>query len=142
MLSSGETAIIKAVSYEDLDASETTYNFEVADSHTYYVGDNGVLVHNACDGREFKMANRGQSSTGRRTPNNLNEQLAMKQSISNPLAGETLPIKMTDARWLGSEGWVKMQQTFTYANGSNSTIHYVLNDALSLIDDFKFVFPL
>ena len=27
---------------------ETTYNFEVADFHTYYVGVNGLLVHNKC----------------------------------------------------------------------------------------------
>ena len=27
---------------------ETTYNFEVADFHTYYVGVNGLLVHNTC----------------------------------------------------------------------------------------------
>ncbi len=25
-----------------------TYNFEVEDFHTYYVGEEGILVHNAC----------------------------------------------------------------------------------------------
>ncbi len=49
---------------------------------------------------------------------------------------------MTDERWLASEGWVKMQQTFTFYDNSSTTIHYVLNETLKLIDDFKFVFPL
>ena len=26
----------------------TVYNFEVEDWHTYYVSDNGILVHNSC----------------------------------------------------------------------------------------------
>ena len=31
-----------------------TYNFEVEDSHTYYVTQNDVLVHNACHGNSLK----------------------------------------------------------------------------------------
>ena len=31
-------------------AVETVYNFEVADSHTYFVGKVGVWVHNKCRG--------------------------------------------------------------------------------------------
>ena len=71
----------------------------------------------------YKLANRGQSSTGRRIPLNLNEQLAMEQAMSNPLDGESLPIKMTDFRWSSSEGWIKMQQTFYFYDGTHSTIH-------------------
>ena len=89
----------------------------------------------------YKLANRGQSSTGRRIPLNLNEQLAMEQAMSNPLDGESLPIKMTDFRWSSSEGWIKMQQTFYFYDGTHSTIHYVVNDKLFLMDDFKFIFP-
>ena len=32
---------------EILEEPVTVYNFQVADFHTYYVGQNGVLVHNA-----------------------------------------------------------------------------------------------
>ena len=32
---------------EYLDEPETVYNFQVEDFHTYYVGNCGVLVHNA-----------------------------------------------------------------------------------------------
>ena len=33
------------------DRIEPTYNFEVGDFHTYFVGESGVWVHNACFGR-------------------------------------------------------------------------------------------
>ncbi len=31
-----------------MDEPVATYNFEVQDYHTYYVGSEGILVHNAC----------------------------------------------------------------------------------------------
>ena len=39
--------IIKEIQVEQLAKSETTYNFEVKDFHTYYVGEQSVCVHNA-----------------------------------------------------------------------------------------------
>ncbi len=48
MLSNGENVIISSVEVEELDTPETTYNFEVGDYHTYYVGEEGILVHNDC----------------------------------------------------------------------------------------------
>lgn len=48
MLSDGSYGIIKSIKVEKLSEPETTYNFEVADFHTYFVGTNEVLVHNAC----------------------------------------------------------------------------------------------
>ena len=45
LLSDGEYGIITNVKIEKLSAPETTYNFEVEDCHTYYVG-SGVCVHN------------------------------------------------------------------------------------------------
>lgn len=44
LLSSGKEVIIEKVKTETLTESETTYNFEVADFHTYYVSDCKVLV--------------------------------------------------------------------------------------------------
>ena len=35
---------------EELDEEEITYNFEVEDYHTYFVGENSILVHNDCTG--------------------------------------------------------------------------------------------
>lgn len=48
MLSDGSYGIIKSIKVEKLSKPETTYNFEVEDFHTYFVGESEVLVHNAC----------------------------------------------------------------------------------------------
>ena len=56
LLSDGSCAIIEEIQAERLSAPETTYNFEVADYHTYYVSDSKVLVHNACVARERRKA--------------------------------------------------------------------------------------
>lgn len=48
LLSDGKYGIIVSVKIEELESPETTYNFEVADFHTYYVGESEVLVHNTC----------------------------------------------------------------------------------------------
>jgi len=81
-------------------------------------------------------------SDGKYIPNNLNEQLAIQDAMARPLAGKALKnVPMTDVRWLGLEGWVKMQQVYNFADGTSTTIHYVLNQLLMLMDDFKFVFP-
>ena len=44
----GEYVVVEQVQHELLESPETTYNFEVEDFHTYYVGDEPVLVHNKC----------------------------------------------------------------------------------------------
>ena len=48
LLSTGEDVTIEKVEVENLTEAETTYNFEVADFHTYYVTEKDVLVHNKC----------------------------------------------------------------------------------------------
>ncbi len=48
LLSTGNYGKISSVEVEHLDTPETTYNFEVRDYHTYYVGESNVLVHNDC----------------------------------------------------------------------------------------------
>ncbi len=48
MLNNGKCNIISCVKVEEIDIPETTYNLEVQDYHTYYVGNEGILVHNAC----------------------------------------------------------------------------------------------
>lgn len=48
LLADGREAVLEAVEIEDAPEGElfTTYNFEVADYHTYFVGTEGVWVHN------------------------------------------------------------------------------------------------
>ena len=45
----GEYVVVEQVQHELLESPETTYNFEIEDYHTYYVGDGPVLVHNKCE---------------------------------------------------------------------------------------------
>ncbi|MBO5327704.1 MAG: Hint domain-containing protein [Clostridia bacterium] len=49
LLSDGTYGIIKSVKSKHYNTPQTTYNFEVEDFHSYYVG-NGVLVHNMGNG--------------------------------------------------------------------------------------------
>ena len=44
----GTIVEIQSIFIEHLAAPETTYNFEVAEYHTYYVAEQGILAHNAC----------------------------------------------------------------------------------------------
>ena len=55
LLADGTIVAIEAVTAEKLSEPETTYNFEVADSHTYYVSDCKVLVHNDCKTKALKQ---------------------------------------------------------------------------------------
>ena len=48
VLQSGEYVVVELVQHEILESPITVYNFEVEDFHTYYVGTNGILVHNMC----------------------------------------------------------------------------------------------
>jgi RHS repeat-associated protein len=77
----------------------------------------------------------GKGSTGRTQPRNLDEKLAMKQAMSRPDEGLPVPLRkgMTDKRWPGSEGWMKMRHSI---NGIE--IHYVYNKVTKQVDDFKF----
>ena len=45
-LVNGEYVVVEAVQHELLETPVTIYNFEVEDFHTYYVGEQSVLVHN------------------------------------------------------------------------------------------------
>ena len=40
--------VVEQVQHELLESPVATYNFEVQDFHTYYVGETAVLVHNVC----------------------------------------------------------------------------------------------
>ena len=69
LLSDGKYGIIVSVKIEEFEIPETTYNFEVEDFHTYFVGENPVCVHNSGCGGDFKkysveeIAKRGDITT-------------------------------------------------------------------------------
>ena len=57
--SNGVQVSIDSIEIEELEEAETTYNFEVADFHTYYVTENNILVHNDCKGNDYNELYRG-----------------------------------------------------------------------------------
>ncbi len=62
----------------------------------------------------------------------------MQQVQSNPLANATqLTFNMGDPRWLGTDGWVKMQ-SIIYDSRGKTVIHFVYNTITGAFDDFKF----
>jgi RHS repeat-associated protein len=61
VLSNGKYVIVERIQHEILESPITVYNFEVEDFHTYYVGENSILVHNLCNGK-WTSAGKGASS--------------------------------------------------------------------------------
>ena len=68
----------------------------------------------------------------------MREHLAVEQAMTNPRRGKQLPVKMTDARWPESDGWVKMQQIIRPV-GKPINVHYVFNTRTGAVDDFKII---
>lgn len=78
------------------------------------------------------IANYG--STGRTTPNNYYEELAMQECMSNPFGGETrFLFTINDNKWFG---WSKYQYIYRSSTG-NIVIHFNY-DGEYWYDDFKF----
>jgi hypothetical protein len=75
----------------------------------------------------------GRGSTGRTTPTNLKEQLAMEEVMSDPKGDILTNVEMKDPKWPASEGWVKVEQ-----NVNEVKIHFVHNLITGQYDDFKF----
>ena len=77
----------------------------------------------------------GLGSTGRTVANNLTEQLAMKEIMSNPTVGKILKKSLSDTRW---KGWAKMSNKTAHG----VEIHYNAlwkNGVIKAVDDFKFI---
>ena len=53
MLKGGEYVIIKQVEHEILEAPVRVYNLNVAEWHTYYVAEPGIIVHNSCNHNSY-----------------------------------------------------------------------------------------
>ncbi|MGL5830055.1 MAG: hypothetical protein ACRC0L_10865, partial [Angustibacter sp.] len=75
-----------------------------------------------------------RGTTGRTTPANLKEQLAMTEVRANPDGRVLDNITMRDPRWPATEGWEKVEHIV-----KGITIHYVRNEKTGAVDDFKFV---
>ena len=66
VLVNGEYVVVEEVQHELLESTVATYNFEVQDFHTYYVGEQSILVHNLCGPLDAKTTNHGSIRVGER----------------------------------------------------------------------------
>lgn len=58
------TATVNSVSLIELEEKVEVFNFEVEDCHTYFVGELGILVHNACSTQKHHiMTNKNKTYT-------------------------------------------------------------------------------
>ena len=64
----GSTAFVTGAELEKLDEPITVYNLEVADSHTYFVGEKSILVHNDYDTTVPEDVNAFGNASGPREP--------------------------------------------------------------------------
>lgn len=79
-LYNGEKVVVEEVQHEILESPVKVYNFEVADYHTYFVGETGVLVHNNC---ELEIPNEyTQDANGRY--HRANGQFASNEEVGLP----------------------------------------------------------
>jgi len=53
VLLDGETVILDGIQHDRLESSVNVYNFQVEDTHSYYVGKAGVRAHNANAKKEY-----------------------------------------------------------------------------------------
>ncbi len=80
LLGGGLSVVVETIAAE---GSHVVHNFEVADDHTYFVGEEGVWVHNACSVREILEA----LASGGRASN------AGPVSFANRVSGEKFSIE-------------------------------------------------
>ena len=94
LLSDGSCAIIEEIKVEKLTAPETTYNFEVAEFHTYYVSKSKILTHNKCIFDELGVKDFNEVGT-KYTPDELVGKLgdmgySKSISLKNPKSPATI----------------------------------------------------
>ena len=123
-----------------------TYNFEVADFHTYFVGEDGVWVHNDCDEEEETLIRFG---TEEETLESLAEQAAAAEENGFPHGvstkrKKTKKLKSSDkkhktAKRSDAEG--EFEVTQTGGNKDHHTVHLPKPVTQEVVDKFNKTFP-
>ena len=124
VLSNGEYVTVEKIEHELLEKSVKVYNFEVEDFHTYFVGENGVLVHNMCTTPKNVFGSiknaPGYSKNFVKVQNGLK-----KVNINNREL-------LAQLNKIGS-GWKKVYQN-GYVNGQKVSYHYFQDNAGKVFD--------
>jgi hypothetical protein len=107
----GETQTVQAITHDA--QHHDTYNFEVTDYHTYFVGNDGVWVHNSCRDIFKSLKDWGEYPTG----------FAARQNgtVKNVVNNKEL---LSELREVESGQWFKVYKDGYDVSGSKISIHY------------------
>lgn len=124
----GHTATVDSVECIHHDEPVMVYNIAVCDDHTYFVGENSVLVHNMC-----RVAPDGASANGESSLRDVYN--SIKNSPNYPEGFETVPNGTTrnninnrelleELRKVEGGSWKKVYKDGYDAFGNEVSVHY------------------
>ena len=110
LVSAGDRRV-ETVGLASIDGHQDRFDLTVGVEHDYFVSDwnTSTLVHN-CGGTELPGLSPqapkplGLGSSGRTTPRNIKEQMAMTRVRNNP-GGTEVPITLDRGPWRAEDGW-------------------------------------
>lgn len=148
--SRGSEVKIESVNVINHFSSHTVYNFTVENNHTYFVGEQEVLVHNSCKKLTDKEINNARSKAGKKAKKEALKDLIENRNIkkygfdtSNPQDLEVLEFIQKNKRFPSYAKGDKLQCDFAHAVDVNK-IKKAFNDgkitkqqALDFISDSR-----
>lgn len=118
VLSNGELVTVEWVQHEILENPIKVYNFEVEDFHTYFVGENSVLVHNKC-GDEIPWSSKEVKSGAEDL-----EKGALSVTVTNRSQAEELFMGMYQGNgYVNTSGWSSKEVSDFYGS-RGGTYHW------------------
>jgi hypothetical protein len=136
VLSNGELVTVEWVQHEILESPIKVYNFEVEDFHTYFVGENGIFVHNGCGDNSWNEYQKEHVGEGKnrselaaeynaakpvKSTNNTNKVHANSLDTGLPAEGYTLRNKDTgEILKYGETTRGKQRYTQKYLDNNNA----------------------
>lgn len=102
LLYTNKKAIVLEKEIQILAKEETTYNFEVEDFHTYYVGSNEILVHNECGKRAaMRAAKRSENIPMNQKTDSI--ELSLEDMESLKMIGENGRVYYAEIEFYGNK---------------------------------------
>ena len=118
VLSNGELVTVEWVQHEILESPIKVYNFEVEDFHTYFVGENGIFVHNGC-GDEIPWSSKEVKSGAEDL-----EKGALSVTVTNRSQAEELFLGMYQGDgYVNTSGWSSKEVSNFYGS-RGGTYHW------------------
>ncbi|OPX42923.1 hypothetical protein CLHUN_32470 [Ruminiclostridium hungatei] len=130
--SSGNVLLVENIKVEITNEPTKVYNFQVDDFHTYHVGNNGVLVHNANYNKEGLKTNNPQSYLQRALKNQDVENMParMKETWIEGDYKYTVRVHEGNTAYTDADSIyrVSRKNTVTDANGQGNGLQYLGTD--------------